>query len=230
MRRSTRRYLFATSLVLGTLGLSVSAHADVVTVTASVPLQTTDFTVAVPSVAAFNHALGTLTSVQISLSASGTFDGTLTNNSASTTNFSLTEFVNFSLTGHSITALTPTITETQSYTAVATGATVAFGPFAPTAVSASDVITSGALFDLFNGGGSVSGFTLSTETGTVVSGGGGNVRTSLTTTAGGVLSITYTFTPTPVPEPASIALIGLGGVFVLAGSRFRRKVVNRDAV
>jgi hypothetical protein len=230
MRRSTRRYLFATSLVLGTLGLSVSAHADMVTVTATVPLQTTDFTVAVPSVAAFNHALGTLTSVQISLSASGTFDGNLTNNSASTTDFSLTEFVNFSLTGHSIAALTPQITETQSYTAVPTGTTVPFGPFAPTSPpSGTDTITSGALFDLFNGGGSVSGFVLSTVTGTVVSGGGGNVRTSLTTTAGGVLNVTYNFTPVPVPEPASIALIGLGGAFVLVGSRFRRKM-NRDAV
>jgi hypothetical protein len=229
MRRSTRRFLFTASLLLGTLGLSVSAHADVVTVTASVPLQTTDFTVAVPSVAAFNHALGTLTSVQISLSASGTFNGNLTNNSASTTDFSLTEFVNFSLTGHSIAALTPQITETQSYTAVPTGTTVPFGPFAPTAVSGTGAITSGALFDLFNGGGSVSGFVLSTVTGTVVSGGGGNVRTSLTTTAGGVLNVTYNFTPVPVPEPASIALIGLGGAFVLVGSRFRRKM-NRDAV
>jgi hypothetical protein len=228
MRRSTRRFLFAASLVLG---VSVSARADMVTVTAAIPAQTTDFSLPVPPVTAFNHALGTLTEVQLTLSTSGTFAGTGTNNSSGTANFSVSESVNLSLTGHSITPLTPSLTETKSYTAVPVGGTVAFGPFAPTATSATDVFTSGALFDLFNGGGSVGGFTLSTLTETVVSGAGGNAKVSLTTTVGGgILAVTYIYTPTVVPEPASIALIGLGGAFVLTGSRFRRKAVNRDAV
>jgi hypothetical protein len=230
MKCSTRHLLFAASLVIGTLGSAISARADFVTVTATVPLQTTDFTnLAVLPVAAFNHALGTLNSVQISFAASATFDGSLTNQSSTTSDFSLTEFINFTLAGHSITALTPSVTQSQSYTGVAVGATVHFGPFAPTATSATDTFTNGTLFNLFNGGGTVSGFTLSTLTGTVVSGAGGNARTSLTTTAGGVMTVTYNYTATVTPEPSSIALIGIGGIVGLAGLRFRRRV-NQDAV
>jgi hypothetical protein len=230
MKCSTRHLIFAASLVLGTLGSAISARADFVTVTATVPLQTTDFTnLAILPVAAFNHALGTLNSVQISFAASATFDGTLTNQSSTTSNFSLTEFINFTLSGNSITSLTPSVTKTESYTGVAVGATVHFGPFAPSATSGMDTFTGGALFNLFNGGGTVSGFTLSSLTGTVVSGAGGNARTSLTTTAGGVMSVTYDFTPTVTPEPASIALIGIGGVVGLVGLRFRRRL-NQDSV
>jgi hypothetical protein len=230
MKCSTRHLIFAASLVLGTLGSAISARADFVTVTASIPLQTTDFTnLAVLPVAAFTRSLGTLNSVQISFSASATFDGTLTNQSSTTSDFSLTEFIDFSLNGHSIAALTPEVTKTESYTGVPVGATVHFGPFAPTFTSAPDTFTSGALFNLFNGGGSVSGFMLSTLTGTVVTGAGGNARTSLTTTAGGTMTVTYEFTPTVVPEPASIALIGIGGVVGLVGLRFRRRV-NQDTV
>jgi hypothetical protein len=223
MKRSTRLLCFATALVLGTFGSNGVVRADMYTVTSTVPQQVTDFTVGVP-VAAFNQSLGILTRVDITLTASGTFAGTVKNNSANTADFSVTEFVNLTLSGHSIAALTPTLTETQFYTAVPTGTTVPFGPFSPTATSGTDVFTSGAVFDLFNGGGTVNGFTLATVTGTITSGGGGNVRTTLSTIAGGVLNVTYTYTPTIVPEPASMTLIALGGTFGLVAFRVRRKV------
>jgi hypothetical protein len=224
MIQFTRPALFA-SLALAVSGLGQSVRADFMSDSGNIPMQTTDFT-ASTSVAKFNSALGTLTKVEVSITVNGSFAGTVTNTANGAQNFNVTELVKLTLTGPNTLSLKPTLTASQTYSGLMPGVTSAFGPYSPTSTSTlSPAYTSAADLAAFLGTGNVN-FSLSTMTGTTISGGGGNILAAIATSAGGMITVNYTFTPTGVPEPASVVLMGIGGVTLL-GLGQRRRMLAR---
>ena len=107
--------------------------------------------------------------------------------------------------------------------ALAAGASAAFGPYTPTATATPAVYTSGATFNLFNGGPGNVSLNFASLTGTTTLGGGGNISNTITTTAGATATVTYQYTA--VPEPSAMALTLVGGLLGLLKVRsLRRKV------
>ena len=195
-RRSPRSFLRDPNALLeGRLLLTTFT----LTYSATVPVQSTDYTAPI-SLPKFDPARGTLTEVDLSLTASGTQGGTLTNVATGPETFTFQEDVNLALSDASTTLVMSDLSSSQSYTGVAPGATVAFGPFTPTPTPpvASAAYTSGPTFDEFGQGPGTVGLTLATVTSLATTGGGGNIRSALTTTAGGEASVTYQYTATPV--------------------------------
>lgn len=218
------------------------AGANFVTASVSTtPSQgTTDYS-QVLTAPAFNTTLGTLNDVVITMADAGFFSGSLTNNSATAQDFTVTEGIHLTLTAGSTLLLSDDLASTQSYTALASGATSPFGSASPvtSAPAAPQTITSGAIFDAFNTSTTGVPLTFSTLTGTTIQGGGGNLHTGIFTTAGSVITIRFDYTPgngnpggeggggggtpaTPAPEPASLVMTALGGLLVVAARRARR--------
>ena len=196
--------LLAGVVLLASVG---SASAAVSSYTQAFGPTLTDFTSSAFTIPAFTG--GTLTSVTATLTATENANGTLTNNSASTQRFTFSEpsqvFLNSSnaALGSLLVSLT---SGPQSYI-LSPGASAAFGPYNPSSSSA-NTFTSASDLASFT---TANTYTFGTLTGETVTGGGGNISSSLTTTASGNLTIQYTFTPTvSVPEPASMALLGAG--------------------
>jgi hypothetical protein len=220
------------SLCFGALGMGLALIGSTARAQTSGPFsftvtqRTTDFTkgFVLPK---FNTALGTLTNVFLSESLNGSFSGTVTNTSATPANFKVTEDVSLDLTltsGGSPALSSVDLVATQTYTALASGASAPFGPFVPT-ISNSANFTSGTIFSAFNGGPGPVGLTLSSLTGTTVIGGGGNITNNITTTAGGTISVTYTYNApsTTTPEPGTWAMMAAGASTGLVALRRRRR-------
>ena len=216
-----RSSALAVAALLAGIGV---ASATTITTSASYGVggtpQLTDWS-QVLTVNPFNTALGTLTGVSITLDSSGAFSGAVKNTSATPQNFKVTEDVNLSGSSSNagISAIIGTLTQdlvvTQTYTALGSGTSAAFGPFGPTS-TASATSTNFAAFE----SGPIS-TTITTATGTTVIGGGGNITNNINTKAGATLTVVYTYTPAvvppPVPEPASLMLVlaGMAGTLLL---------------
>ncbi len=229
-----KKGLLAGAALLATAG---AASATTQTFSTNFGPTKTDFNTGPLTLSGFNTAQGTLTSVDLSLSGSANFGGTVTNNNATTATFSVvaTTEVDLASSVSAIQSLLINVGAAEGYGrtvsgqpgaaqspggAVGSGQSAAFGPFSASASADSGALTSGlAAFQ-----NTTLNFSASTTSSTTISGGGNNIAASINETAGGTLQVVYTFTPTPtpvptpaptptptgVPEPASMALIGAG--------------------
>jgi hypothetical protein len=210
-----------TTLLAGIVSLAAttSAFAGSYSVTTAYGPNTTDFLSPLLSIAAFDTTLGTLTGVQVTLAASGNVAGTIKNVSGSAATFNVTETTTLNTTANGVyggTTATPgldaifvSLVSTQNYANLADQATADFGPYTP----ANSTVVNPTDFADFENGPML--FYVGTLTSFLVSGGGANATSTISTVAGGSVSIQYTYTtpeiPT-IPEPASIALLGAGMV------------------
>ncbi len=168
-----------------------------VSYSATVPVQTTDYSIPT-SLPKFDPTLGTLNSVDLTFSTSGSQQGTLTNVASGPETFTFQETVNVSLTDNSnTTLLSPNLTASQTYVFVAPNTPTAFGPYSPSSSTSSEY-TSGPIFNEFDSGPGNLPLNVTTLTSTVTTGGGGNIRSILTTTAGATATVTSNYTATPV--------------------------------
>ena len=201
------------ALVIGT----AAAHATTVTYTTNYGPAQTDFGGAATSPAivlslpGFDPTAGTLLSVILTLNAGDLMSGTVTNTSASSQNFSARVSSDTFLTPEAAVlaaAIDVLNSKSQSYSNVASGATVAFGPFTPSN-SGSNTYTDNASFAAFENGNVLLDLSTSTFSGST---GGGNETEAISTVASGSATVVYNYTPadTSVPEPASMALLGAG--------------------
>jgi hypothetical protein len=201
----------------------------------------------------FNQYNGpdTLQEVVFTVAASLTSSGTVTNNAGTSQNFSVrlipsqydlnaapgapaallallnpNTFGTFSpLDDSNITQVGP-----QSYVGLAPGATANFGPFTVNGSSSATFNTSGDVGG-FVGAGSYS-FAPFTSIGTLITGGGGNVTTNITTFASASITVEYFGTVATTPEPVpfgfstNASLVVFGGVFY-GFNRLRKKMAAK---
>ena len=173
-----------------------------VTYSATVPTQPTDYTAPI-TLPKFSPSLGTLTEVDLSFSASGTQGGTLTNVATTAQDFTFQEDVNLAIQDGSTTLISPDLVASQPYTGVAPNAAVPFGPYSPTKDAAA-IFTTGPTFDQFAGGPGNVNLTVQTFSTQTINGGGGNIRATINTTAGGVATVVYRYTATPVSVSGNV--------------------------
>ena len=220
-----KKHLLALALIAAAGG----ANADVISYSFNNAEQTTDIN-QINSLKYFDSNLGTLTGVSLSITGSLTTQIDITNNAAQTVtaNGRTRSDFSFNTTDATLTALLqsllfPTVELQTGAQSIAVGDTYQSPTLhtshtellAPTPVST----FSKAGFDAFT-------FSCGTSTVSFTSGGGGNLPTSPTTTAGCSAEIVYTYDAAPpppvtVPEPASMALVGLG-MMGLAAIRRRK--------
>jgi hypothetical protein len=221
------------SLLAATIVAAASvAHADtIVSYTTTVPMQTTDLTnvAATPAVPAFNTSLGTLNSVTVAYTGSENSAFTLTNTAAGSETFKFSETLFFQLDNVSpnidsdVNGLAPELDNVPltSFTLAHNGS-VNLGPFINSNAQ-SETITGAELAD-FEGAGNLGNFLITTLTDTNFIGGGGNIKLTGTTTAGGSVEVTYDYTPeAPIPEPSTLFLFGSGLLGMAGLLRFRAK-------
>jgi hypothetical protein len=226
----SRTALLRTGTLSAIAGLALlgSAHAGTITQSTAIPLQKTDFSQSF-TFNQFDTMNGTrsLDSVELSIDATGNFGGTRTNNAASAESFVAAETSAVTFTAPDSTSVVSNLGASQTYTNLAPGATVPFGPFV-TAPGAVTKFVPTADFGLFTGTGILSpGFTVSTLSSETVTGGGGNVTSALTTQVSANASIIYTYHTNdrnPTPEPGAWASMSIGVLGLMAlGLRARKK-------
>ena len=197
-----KKVLLAGAALLATAGI---ANATTSISSVSFGPTATDFTTAALTIQPFNTALGTLTSVTLTESATESFSGSLTNQAttAQAFNFSQSSLVELNSTESDINTLFVTIVKGQDFGGVKNDGTSALGAGVSAPITGSltgsdtDVVTSG-----------LTAFESGPITSTVATNASGTLTVAYNYTA----SPTPTPTPTPtgVPEPASMALIGAG--------------------
>jgi hypothetical protein len=206
-----RTFLVALALVAA----ASVAQAGSVTYTDTVPQGLTDYSTTL-NLPQFNPALGTLQSVEIIVSDTGSTDLSVTqtlNTTAHLTVLSTQLYVD--LTGVTIPSINvePELTGGVSYAppghAIGPFSTFDTGVLTLTPASQSQSFSTGlspfiGLGDLY--------FDLETFTYTTTTYLGGNLNTSQTTIAGGPVEIIYDYNPPapPVPEPGTLGLFGTG--------------------
>ena len=177
------------------------------------------------SLGLFDSTLGTLINATLTLNGYATSSITLTNNAAQAQTVSATGSVNLFFTESGIgdlgipdPALVLNLDYTGGFVSLASGAVESFGPVQDVQQT---VIFKDAGASIFaQAGGGTFDLNCTSISGLNLLGGGGNVDSSQTTTAGCGASIEYEFQPTvSVPSPAPLTLIALG---LLGIAGFRR--------
>ncbi|MEA5616393.1 choice-of-anchor E domain-containing protein [Cronbergia sp. UHCC 0137] len=187
-----------------------SAQAATLTFTDSVSTQLTDIIDAPLSVQQFNPSLGTLDSVEFEFSGSITGNASVTNTSNSLARFRLSLGGDLSLIdaldSQSLFSINPSTISPQYSLAV--GGTLQTPTLTATDLT-SQTYTSGAFFQSFIGTGNRNFlFSALAESGII---GSGNLTSTITTLAGGDLTVTYNYTEAPqaTPEPSALLAFGL---------------------
>jgi hypothetical protein len=165
-----------------------------------------------------------LSTITLTSSDFAQMSASLTNNSASTETFTVTDAVNFnfSFMGTTILSDDGNVKETET-TTLAKGSTGKFGVYNPTGSSGTTLIDPNSLAE-FSGTGNLDFlFNASASVGT--GGGGGNLFINPLTMAGSTLTVTYGFTvkPSITPEPSSVVMTGLGGLLAAGVGYFRSR-------
>lgn len=205
-----KKTLLGTAAVLSVVG----AQAATVSYDFGIPLTllTTEIT-ETGSLGLFDSSLGTLTGATLTLEggASFSFSGTNTAAQAQTANITSSTDLFWSTGLGALTPFLDTISLSSSSGAMsyAVGQTRSFGPLADNESEVDDLAS--ILGSLQQAGGGTFDLTCQSLSGLTVLGGGGNISTTQSTSAGCGATIVYEYTagPTPVPEPASLALVGL---------------------
>lgn len=201
-----------------------TAAADTISYSQSVPQQYTDFA-AVISLPQFNPALGTLTQVDLQISADMLANALIENHSNTTATFSMTLTESASVVppfGSLITASANSIPTTPQvaapfdgvpYTVDPNGADTVHWTINQTGVTNNRIYTVPADLAVFTGLLSLN-YTVIGDSSVSLSGTTANFVAESSSKAGATVTVTYTY----VPEPGSLALL-IGG---LAALRWRK--------
>jgi hypothetical protein len=228
-------------LVLAVIGLVVAAPVGADTISTSpqtVPPTLTDWGWTPLTFPRFDPSQGTLTQVDLTLSAAMTTTFTLTNNGesdASGTAYTdleiFVEDAGYTLTPCNLSELLGlqsgqlAVDSTHLPTTdLAPSEEETYGPFVrANNFDSSPDYTAPTILNEFTGTGNI---TLNAGAGATVwlDFSGGNVNYAQTTVASLTATVTYVYTPIPVPEPSTLALLAVGALGVV-GYRWRRRAV-----
>ncbi len=215
------------------IGIAVpGAWAASITFSNSIPVTDTDFISSV-SVSQFNPALGTLTSVSLSLSDTETASINVENTSSTGRTIGVSMSDTISVTGPTAStslSVNPTISTSDALTAFdgtqdLSGADSASHPGLTNTVSASTTTSAAADLALFTGVGSIV-FPVNAA-GSSTTTAPSNVATDLQNGDGVTVTVTYNFTPR-VAEPGALLFLG-SALTGLAGLGFRRSSGRESA-
>ncbi|WP_346288399.1 PEP-CTERM sorting domain-containing protein [Zoogloea sp.] len=222
-----KKHLIALALAV-TAG---AAQADVITQNDSYGYNTTNWTHTLGTLNQFDSLLGTLNFITVTLY--GAINQNLSAENTGATSDNLTPVaggtIRFRQGGSTVLAqVLPTTTGT-AFAATAYDGTSDFGGtsginFGVLSANDSTTVTlSGAALTAFIGTGTLSGFDVRAIGNGAINSDNGNLDSSISTEALARLTLTYDYTPTTnkVPEPASMALVGLGMMGMMALRRRR---------
>lgn len=206
------------------------ASAATITVSASVPLQTTNFDQVV-SVDQFDDMGGTRDLQAVTFSLEGFLVGNARLESLDagpslvTTTLSVTLTLSETVTNNTLVITIPTLDEV--FNATAFDGTIDFGGTSgitydelTASQTESETYTDAATLDLFTGMGTID-LNLNALAESFASG-AGNLITQFSTSAGGNIKVTYRYDDVPVTAPAHLALLGMS-LLAFAGYRTARK-------
>jgi hypothetical protein len=212
------------ALLIGVAAVSVFtavAQADTISYSSSIPLATTNWDSSI-TIPLFDPSLGTLDSIQFSLSGHVEGSAGFENKDAepATITMDLQAFLKLQRPDNSVLVLTMPVASTSDNASAWDGIDDYAGTSGKTypnlMADSSDSATSSSAADLalFTGVGNI---TLPvTAVGASTGSGAGNLLLQFSTFASAGATVTYNYT---VPEPASLGLMGLSGVALL----FRRR-------
>ncbi len=180
------------------------------------------------TLAKFDTSLGTLQSVQITISSSALTSIFVTNSAVSSSSGNVRTSLTLSLTSSNVTlsggignnvTLEFLVPGDRQYYSLGAGQSTEFLNLSNSG-TVSFLYNSGLALTEFSGPGDIL-FDLTTLTETSQSNTGGNTGSSQQTTANGTVKVTYTYEA--VPEPGTWAALAMGAGLLVASSRFRRR-------